>query len=228
MNGPESDLIHELQRPGGDTQYPRYLSQPYYMPKDDYSGSYNTDPFIFGDRFLYSNYGQGAKPGLKHLGEGSVIAFGSGKAIDGERSWMLDTVLVVKDSVDYRATEEIAVLVEGLPDASWVATGRLLTDGGRLYRGATPDDPVDGMSSFFPAIPAGGDLGFPRPCIDLPAEYFNPRSWQTPKEVWRHRTVGELRCIWESLVSQARSKGLVVGTHASLPESYMRSTAATE
>ena len=88
---PESDLIQDLRQPGGDSLYHRYLWQPHYIPRDDYSNLHNTDPFIFGERFLYSNCGQEAKPGLKHPGDGSVIAFGSGRSIDGTRKWMIDT-----------------------------------------------------------------------------------------------------------------------------------------
>ena len=215
---PESDLIRKLQQPGGDPQYPRYLWRPFCVQKDDYWGLHNTDPFIFGERFLYSNCGQGAKPGLKHLGAGSVIAFGSGKKINGERRWMLDTMLVVKGSIEYHAADGVVVLDEGLPNAFLVATGRLLTDSGRLYRGATPDDPVDEMFSFFPAMPASSDAGFARPLIDLPSEYFNSRSWQAQKGLWRDRAADELTGLWESLVSQVRANGLVLGTHASLPE----------
>ena len=220
---PESELIRELHQPVGDSQYPRYLWRPYYMPKNDYQGLHNTDPFIFCERFLYSNCGQGSKPGLTRLGDGSIIAFGSGKEIMGERRWMLDTVLVVKDSVEYCPPEASTALDEWAPeDAFWVATGGLLTDSGRLYRGATPDDPVDGMFSFFPAIPAGSDGGFSRPLIDLPSDYFNARNWQAPKGLWRDRTAEELHGLWYSLVSQVRAKGLVLGTYAEPPECRAR------
>ena len=220
---PESDLIRKLDQPGGSLQYPRYLWHPYYMSRANYAGLHNTDPFIFGERFLYSNCGQTSKPGLKHLGDGSVIAFGSGKSIKGERRWMLDTVLVVKDSVEYRAPEELMVLDEWVSDAFLhyhflVATGGLLTDSGRLYWGATPDDAVDGMFSFFPAMPADGGLGFPRPLIDLPCEYFNPKSWQSPKGLRRERTGEKLRGLWECLATQVHDVGLVLGTCAALPE----------
>lgn len=223
---PESELIRKLEQPGGDPQYPRYLWRPCYMPKDDYSGLHNTDPFIFGERILYSNCGQAANPGLRHLGDGSVIAFGTGKNIMGDRGWMLDTLLVVKDSVEYDAAEGLVAPDGWAPDAFSVATGGLLTGSGRLYRGATPDDPVDGMFSFFPASPAGGGSGFPRPLIDLPTEYFNPRSWQGPKGIGRNSTVRELRAIWEALVSQVRDNGLVIGTHASLPKRRARGSVA--
>ena len=88
----------------------------------------------------------------------------------------------------------------------------------RLYVGATPDDPVEGMFSFFPAMPAHGDAGFPRPLLDLPSEYFNLRSWQAPKGSRRERTSEELRGLWKSLVAQVRETGLVLGTHAAMPE----------
>ena len=51
----ESDLICELNRPCQDSLSPRYLWRPYYIPKDNYERLHNTDPFIFGERFLYSN-----------------------------------------------------------------------------------------------------------------------------------------------------------------------------
>ncbi len=219
---PESDLIRELNQPCNDWLCPRYLWHPYYVPKDDHQRLHNTDPFIFGDRFLYSNCGQPSKPGLRRLGEGSVIAFGSGRKIEGERQWMLDTVLVVADSVEYAAPEARLVLDDLASDTFLAVTGGPIVDNEeasfRLYRGATPDEPVNGMFSFFPAMPADGDSGFPRPLIDLPVEYFNPRSWQAPKGLWRDRSSHELRGLWQCLVAQVREAGLVLGTYAELPE----------
>ena len=219
---PESDLTRELNQPGGNWLYPRYLWHPYYVPKDDHQRLHNTDPFIFGDRFLYSNCGQPSKPGLRRLGAGSVIAFGSGRKIEGERRWMLDTVLVVADSVEYAAPEARLVLEDWASDTFLAVTGGPIVDNEeasfRLYWGATPDEPVNGMFSFFPAMPADGDSGFPRPPLNLPAEYFNPRSWQAPKGLWRERSSQELRALWNSLASQVWEAGLVLGAYAELPE----------
>ena len=67
------------------------------------------------------------------------------------------------------------------------------------------------MFSFFPAMPAEGESGFPRPVLDLPAEYFNPRSWQAPKGLWRDLSSDELRGLWGSLVAHVRRAGLVLG-----------------
>ena len=120
----------------------------------------------------------------------------------------IDTVLVVADSLTYLAPEARRVLADAAPEAFLTVTCGPLVDNEqasfRLYRGATPEDPVGGMFSFFPAMPAHGDAGFPRPLIDLPGEYFNPRSWQAPKGVRQQRTSEELRGLWKSLVGQVR------------------------
>ena len=220
---PESDLVRKLSQPGQDSQYPRYLWHPYYIPKDSYRCLHNTDPFIFGERFLYSNCKQQALSGLRQLGRGSVVAFGSGKEIAGEPKWVLDTVLVVSDSLPYSAPEARRVLADAVPETFLKVTGGPMVDNNEqgsfsLYRGATAEDPVDGMFSFFPAMPAHGDAGFPRPPIDLRREYFNPKNWQAQKGVGRQRTIEELRKLWKCLVAQVHEAGLLVGTHAALPE----------
>ena len=219
----ESDLVCGLIQPRQDSHYPRYLWHPYYIPRDNYQGLHNTDPFIFGERFLYSNCKQVTVSSLAHLGRGSVIAFGSGKKIAGNRKWVLDTVLVVADSLTYSAPEARRVLADAAPGAFLTVTGGPMVDNNeqasfRLYRGATPEDPVEGIFSFFPAMPAHGDAGFPRLLVDLPGKYFNPRNWQAPKGVRQQRTSEELRWLWKSLVDQVRRAGLLLGTHAALPE----------
>ena len=151
-----------------------------------------------------------------------MIAFGSGRKIAGDRKWLLDTVLVVQDSLAFTAPEARRLLAGAAPEAFLTVTGGPIVDNEaasfRLYMGAAPDDPVGGMFSFFPALPAHGDAGFPRPLIDLPGKYFNPRSWQAPKGLRRERNSEELRLLWKSLVAQVREAGLVLGTHAAPPE----------
>ena len=182
---------------------------------------HNTDPFIFASRFLCSNCGQGVHGtgGLWFIDYGSLIAFGSGRKIGGQPRWVLDTVLVVKDS---RLSDPREAL-EG-----WVPEGLLEVTGGplmaaakdlgkesgagacgptserfRLYRGATPDDPVDEMFSVFRAVPTEGRSRFARPMVSLDENCFNPRNWQAPKG---------------TRVSQVREAGLVLGSRAEMPE----------
>ena len=217
----ESDLARGLDQPGRNALYPRYLWRPFYVPRDDYRGLHNTDPFIFGERFLYSNCKQRQIRGLSHLSRGSVVAFGSGRKIGGERRWVLDTVLVVAESMVYASGEVSRALADAAPEAFLTVTGGPIMAGEdglfTLYAGATPDQPVDGMFSFFPAMLSRGPAGFPRPVIDLPGEYFNPRSWQAQKGLRRECKGEELGSLWRSLVAQVRGAGLLLGTRAALP-----------
>lgn len=231
----ESVTLQHLDR-SGDMLLPAWLCQPYYAPKDDYCDLHNTDPFIFGPRFLYSNCKQQREAqerteGLRHLGPGSLIVFGSGKLIDGERRWMLDTVLVVERFIDYTPAT-MRALVTRVPSSFMDVVGEPIMRNERadlplrLYIGATPERQVNGMFSFFPAMAAGGDRGFARPLIHLPdPHHFNERNWRTPKgHAMSRADVSEvsLREMWGSLVEQVRAAGLCLGTYAALPRRRTR------
>ena len=224
---PESRIIPGF-RP--ENPEPNYLWEPYWVAKGTYQGLHNTDPFIFGNCFIYSNCGQLAqnKKGLKQLDRGSVIAFGS--CVSGR--WVLDTVFVVSDSIWYDPLNPRDALAGKVADAFLAVTSGPTTrdpnlkkavDYGaapvfRLYRGARPNHPVDGMFSFFPAIAADSEAGFPRPSISLDSQYFNPNSCQSPKGATRDLGPDTRRSLWGSLVSQVFEAGLVFGTHAEIPE----------
>ena len=239
---PESKIICKFDREDGRPHHPRYLWKPYWVRKDNYRCLHNTDPFIFGDSFLYSNCGQPAesKKALKHLDVGSVIAFGSGKKIDGKWKWMLDTVFVVRGSCCYDPLNPRQMLEGKVPDeflevtaGPQVASTKDLREGSasaacapkseqlRLYWGATPDNPVDEMFSFFPAVPADRESSFARPVIDLKdAKVLNPSNLQSPKGAGRCRKPEELRRVWKSLVEQVHKRDLVLGSHAEMPPEY--------
>ena len=225
---PESELIRDFDSP--QDGYPRYLWRPYWIQTNSYRCLHNTDPFIFGNCFLYSNCGQlpRSRRGLKHLERGSVIAFGS--KVRREQKWALDTVLVVRDSFLYDPLDPRKTLEGKVSETFLNVTGGPLAedpklkkraDNGepqefRLYRGATPKNPVSGMYSFFPAIPAGSGSGFRRPTI-VGIQQINPRNWRTPKGHVEERSLKELRHLWDLLVAQVRKANLVLGTWAELP-----------
>ena len=229
----DSTHVRPFSRPRGDRQLPRHLWRPCWIPRPTYDGLHNTDPFIFGDRFLYSNCGQTArnKQALKHLAPGSVIAFGSGKKLGDTSLWVLDTVLVVRDACWYDPTDPARTLEGTVSEDFLGVTGEPLSahkelrsnPNGRclrLYLGATPSDPVFGMYSFFPAMRAGTEAGFARPSIALDDEYFCVANTQMPKGATRHIDCDNvLHRLWQSLVDQVRNPGLdlVIGTQAKLP-----------
>ncbi len=233
---PESKVIHSFERNAQFPYSPRYLWEPFWVPRKSYIGVHNTDPFIFGNCFFYSNCRQTSKggAGLKNLDIGSVIVFGSGKKVYGERKWVLDTVFVVKDYIDYNPLNPLKTLKDEVPNEFiHVAIKPLSENLGhvdgcvkkssqlRLYRGATPDSRVNGMYSFFPAIPEDSNRSaFSRPAICLNPRYFNCLNTQAPKgsALDSPRTSWEvLYELWDSLVCQTKKAGLVLGTFAQIP-----------
>ena len=122
-----------LRRLGGSKAlgYPQYLWRPYYViPDEGHGGLHNTDPFIFGERFLYSNCKQLSGKRIRSLARGSVVAFGSQKS----GQWVLDTVLVVSDFVDYTAAQAPSALAGFVPEAFLDVTGGPLADNDRDSR----------------------------------------------------------------------------------------------
>ena len=223
----ESKLLREFDQ-SGDSRLPSRLWCPHYEPKTDYQGLHNTDPFVFGERFIYSNCRQprgSRRSGLMHIGRGSVVAFGS--FLKREQEWVLDTVLVVARSVGYQPASMRGDVADLVPDAFMQVTGEPIIHNGcadlplKLYLGATPVDPVGGMFSFFPAMPADDHEIFPRPRVTLPSDYFTETLSRTPKGQALGRpdlSPETLGGLWESLVAQVREAGLVLGTYAELPE----------
>ncbi len=221
---PESGLIRDLDQPDG--RFPRYLWNPYYRCKDNYAQLHNTDPFVFGG-FYYADCKQGASPaleGLKKLGPGSVILFGS--ATPRWQSWVLDTVFVVRDFMDYDRTTAAERLSGLVPDAYRDVVLRPTFDNPehdnrarRLYRGATYDAPFEGMFSFFPCTPPGV-RGFPRPPVTLPAPYFTDGLKQGAKGHALGRpslAFSEVKDLWERVRDQVESRGLELGVAAAVP-----------
>lgn len=209
---------------------PRYFHNLYYTMSDIKEengpgvcgdGEYfqNTDPFVFGESFLYSNCKQLGKKGLQHLDRGSVILFGS----HIQWSFVLDTVFVVDhyETLDGRFKETLKDKVsEAFMD---VTASRLLysaTTPFRLYFGATHKKPLFGMYSFFPCLPyAQESNGFARPRIVLDG-FLTPSLKQGQRfninEV--HKNIDIVRSLWGMVAEQVKEQGLALGIKAMMPE----------
>ena len=71
---PESDGVQIVSPlPNG----PRWVHRPFYVRPASYRNLQNTDPFAFGDRFLYTFCRQTKLAFLRDLAPGSLILFGS-------------------------------------------------------------------------------------------------------------------------------------------------------
>jgi len=150
---PPSIVVGEYPKPLPG--YPRYLYEPHWSspPK---GCAQNTDPYVFGEPFLYSNCRQVTKNGvtrMQRLSVGSVILFGSRVAGD----FVLDTALVVAGAQPLAL--DLVPHLEGIDDVFQAVVldvlygGRHKRRSQRLYSGATPGQRVSGMFSFLPCCP---------------------------------------------------------------------------
>jgi hypothetical protein len=179
----------------------------------------NTDPFVFGDRFLYTFCRQTPRARRVHaLAPGSVIVFGSVL----HHRFVCDTVLVVAEALSHTRANWRAVL-EGHVPSEFVLTTLEPMYAWRppedqrftLYLGATSQSSIDGMFSFVPCQPAERGR-FERPPVDVVpglsaanrrAISFN--DWIQPAEVADR---------WHELAENVLAQGLALGTQIELPQ----------
>lgn len=131
----------------------------------------NTDPFVFGDSFLYSNCQQitkkGKPTGMTQLEIGSIILFGS--RVNG--NFALDTVFVVGDKKPY-TPQNMSNDLAGFVPSDYPQIMQLSgTQKYVCYKGATYSNHCNGMYSFVPCkISNGKNVGFSRAVL-TPADF---------------------------------------------------------
>ena len=212
---PPSKIIARWPKNGS---LPRSLHEPVWEYPTMQGERQNTDPWVFGYSFRFSNCRQltprQKRSALQKLTEGSMVLFGS--TVGGQ--FVIDTVFVVKDSCLFSPsnppeTDEIfrvctieSLLTTGDADSPFT-----------LYRGATYEAPVNGMYSFVPCRRADiTNVRFPRPYVSLPG-YVNPRSAQAPKGAKSPRSATEVREQWECVRQQVLDAGCLLGLRFSSP-----------
>ena len=200
-------------------QLPRCLHEPFWEDKGLAGFRQNTDPWVFGDAFIYSNCRQLSQKALQRLGVRSLVLFGSTR----KHRFVLDTVFVVgqvgdefvpAERTDVRVSEAFQVctidsLASGKDDT---ATASLT-----LYRGASLEEPIEGMYSFVPAMPHEGEgPRFERPVIELP-HFINPKAFRGPSGAKKQHDIDVVRDVWERVVGQVRVQGLALATYLETP-----------
>lgn len=196
--------------------HPRAVHRPYWVDPEDGPFRQNTDPYVFGDCFRYTNCKQlraGRPSWLQSLDLGSVILFGGSRC----EEFFVDTVLVVASRHPWsvRATEEVLDPVLRRVTCDSVRTDPNPLDDFTLYEGATAADPFDGMCSFVPCMPEdSAPQGFVRPVVRLPG-MINGRSLQAQKGT--AVTAQQAYGAWTSVREQVLRQGLLLGTHFTTP-----------
>ena len=164
-------LLH-AKPPQGD--YPRCVHEPIYYsqsapPSYCHRRGKNTDPFVFGDHFLYSLCQQYRKTGptkLNWLSPGSLILFGSCMHPRTTNSYFaLDTIFVVGERHGYKPADN----VNNLDPYFSIHYNKIMGFKGRdlriftAYKGASYNSPFEGMYSFVPCkVGESGINGFER------------------------------------------------------------------
>lgn len=230
----EARVVRKLS---GSGREPATLFEPYWTPKDSFQNLHNTDPFVFGG-FYYTDCKQGASAslmGMLKLDVGSVIVFGSGFSCDGVDSWVLDAVLVVRDYVDHNLGNHKDRLHNRVPNGyEHVVLGPTYGDHAsrrhlprRLYIGATHDNPLHGMFSFFPCTAPGIDKGFARPEIKptsiLTKERFNTKLRQGMKGHSGNASriaLDQIALLWADVRDQVKTSGCDLGVWANMPKRH--------
>lgn len=197
---------------------PNFLREPYWSTPRHPRLLQNTDPLVFGDRFLYSNCRQSRNRNLRALAPGSLVLFGS--KLMGE--FVLDTVFVVGDesqtfargsSETVRCDDWVrAVVFEPLRMAAGPSTEAL-----RLYGGRTYDEASKCPFGFVPCLPCGSEgHAFRRPAIRLDRRWIEPGLAMAAKAT----PVGQaqLHELWMEIVRQVVDvAGLAMAVHLEAP-----------
>lgn len=187
----------------------------------------NTDPWVFGSAFLYSNCKQlnpsGTPSALQRLEPGSLILFGSVRGGD----YLLDTVFVVGRSLGrYRPGDRIAGMSRAFNtctvDSLVNEPAHVSEASFNLLAGATRHAPVNGMFSFVPCRRRLGDESrFARPSIQLPG-IINPRSRQAPSGAKNLRPVEQVTAAWNAIVDRVLAAELELGVELAEPSRCRR------
>jgi hypothetical protein len=224
---PPSRIVKRWDR---EAELPTVVHDPYWESPGPKGFRENTDPWVFGQAFVYSNCKQltpsGRPSALQSLPVGSLVLFGS--TLHGR--FVLDTAFVVGRTLGR---------FSGRNDGSRVGaafrecTVRSLSADRKhafakftLYQGATPTAPVNGMFCFVPCLPRDGEWPrFRRPSIEL--DEVNPASRQATSGANRLRRPDEVLDAWHSVAMQVLDAGLCLGCAINVPPRRSGSTQAT-
>ncbi len=194
-------------------------------------GGQNTDPFVFGERFLYTICRQPSYPSLRSLDVGSIIAFGS-RLRDGEKTYFgLDTLFVVGnrsvrlDSDPGRNDWSVLTNKKEYEEAtikplSLGQKNHEIKKGSkdlpiRIYSASMADDLRDRLP-LFSFVPCGPNP-FPRPKLTSLAEDGNvSNNLAQGIKLTPVSSIEDSLLLWKKIVDDLESQGIELGTRVLL------------
>ena len=199
-------------------QRPRFLHEPIFRAPP--AGNYqNTDPLVYGDRFLYTNCRQLRHKKLRSLTSGSIVLFGSKRG----GGFVLDTVFVVGDAqpASYQQGETGVLPDHPIADAAVFNPLATTNDVGKscvAYSARMHDDGPDAPYSFVPCRPQYEGWRFARPVLEPLgelADLINPNLAMSVR--MRELSHERLAAVWAHVAGVCQQQGLAQGVHAMPP-----------
>ena len=218
-------------------QFPKNIHYPIYIPESErkkgkkYKVEFgkesfslktgaNTDPFVFGDEFYYTC----CKKKLKKCADiGSLILFGS-CVLKGVQKFIVDTIFVVRDIVNEGTPEyeelkrKNKVFRETVLDLIEKDSCISDKDEKAILVGATYENTIDGMYSFFPCHESTDSDSFER--ISLTADDIH-KGILTNIQNYHYLVLNdkvEIKRIWDNIVKECRKKDYFLGIRTDLPQ----------
>lgn len=213
---PQSKFELTGNRYSGTPSFPHAIHYPLFSTRG--IGRHNTDPFVFGDHFFYTNCKQNSYRILKTLNNGSIIIYGSEK---NQTEFVIDTVFVVGSSetvanyhlhsANYPTILRQATidLHSGLPNGMMLYQGKMY-DFNNHYSEKEPY-----IFCFVPCMINCDSLGFERPVIDW--QRFNlkkPGAGTVTKKV----DYSSESNFWHDLVAELIKQGFSLGIKLEMPK----------
>lgn len=203
--------------------HPTFFHEPLLPASRPDVSHQNTDPIVFGDAFIYSNCKQYLRA-MRDMPPGSIVLFGRGMKVHGERRFVLDTCFVVESGTPTRVARYAVkpwgqsllhdlVLGPFTPqdDHEWTLTeyrARMHASGGMPF-------------SFVPAVAHDEQPeGFARPVIRPigPLEGLITETLMMGLKPTTVEDADAARAVWDEVVRQVQDQGCMLGVHAQPPE----------
>lgn len=210
------DFPHCIHSP---IYYKSALKFPPYINGKKNQHRQNTDPFVFGDNFLYSICKQRRKTGptkLTRLETGTIILFGSCIHPNTPKAYFaLDTVFVVSEIRSYTPGTFSSDLLGFIPPiydkimgfSDWPCK----TDKLVAYKGASFHEPFAGMYSFVPCkVRPNAGLGFERAKLSSKElSFITDNLFQGFKA--KEKAISDIICVWRTIRNLLKKKGFLEG-----------------
>lgn len=204
----------ELVQPNQNEKYwnnPTAIHKPLFIESE--RGDQNTDPYIFGERFLYAIC---KKTELDNLSPGDIVLFGSEFGSQPDVHFYLDTLLVVKDEITIEGSEfdqsYMELTLNRLKDNK---TDNMLNKS--IHSGVmfTDRKAAEGCFCFVPVREAGNyPYGFGRPVLknESITKYLRKPGAYTGYKSTALKDKNELKTLWQLIAKEVLKQGFYLGT----------------